>query len=49
MKKINFKKKMMVLSKRKLEAVICTALLATAGVINYVGKKDNVAVNLDLP
>lgn len=49
MKKINFKKKMMVLSKRKIAAVICTALLATAGVINYVGTKDNVAVNLDLP
>ena len=49
MKKINLKKKMMVLSKRKIAAVICTALLATAGVINYMGSKDTVPVNLDLP
>lgn len=50
MKKLNLKKKMMVLSKRKIAAVICTALLATAGVINYVDTKDDtVPVNLNLP
>lgn len=50
MKKFNLKKKMMVLSKRKIAAVICTALLATAGVINYVDTKNAVEpVNLSLP
>jgi len=50
MKKLNLKKKMMILSKRKIAAVICTALLATAGVINYIDTKDTVApVNLNLP
>ena len=50
MKKFNFKKKMMILSKRKIAAVICTALLATAGVINYVDTKNKVEpVNLNLP
>lgn len=50
MKKLNLKKKMMVLSKRKIAAVICTALLATAGVINYVGtNNDTTPVNLNLP
>lgn len=50
MKKLNLKKKMMVLSKRKIAAVVCTALLATAGVINYVGTENKVSpVNLELP
>ena len=50
MKKFNLKKKMMILSKRKIAAVICTALLATAGVINYMDTKDAVEpVNLTLP
>ena len=50
MKKFNLKKKMMILSKRKIAAVICTALLATAGVINYMDTKNSVApVSLNLP
>lgn len=49
MKRLNFKKKFMVLSKRKIAAVICTALLATAGVINYVNTEQTMPVNLDLP
>ena len=48
-KKIKMKKKLMVLSKKKIAAVICTALLATAGVINYVKTDDYTAVNLDIP
>lgn len=50
LKKLNLKKKMMVLSKRKIAAVVCTALLATAGVINYVGSGGGVTpVSLELP
>lgn len=48
-KKIKMKKKLMVLSKKKIAAVICTALLATAGIINYVKTDDYTAVNLDIP
>ena len=36
-------------SKKKIAAVICTALLATAGVINYVKTDNYTAVNLDIP
>lgn len=49
MKKLNLKKKLMVLSRRKIAAVVCTALLATAGIVNYVGTDENVPVNLNLP
>lgn len=48
-RKTKGKKKLFVLSRRKIAAVVCTALLATAGVVNYVKTDDYSAVNLEIP
>ncbi len=48
-KKANIKKKLMVLSKKKIAAVICTALLAAAGVTNYISSQRYAPVNLEIP
>ncbi len=40
---------MMLLHKRKVAAVICTALLATAGVVNYINHTEPESVSLTLP
>lgn len=40
---------MMLLQKRKVAAVICTALLATAGVVNYVNQTESESVSLTIP
>ena len=48
-KKQKTRKKLMILSKRKIAAVICTALLVTAGVINYANQNRYAPVNLQIP
>lgn len=48
-KKTKIKKKLLVLSRKKVAAVVCTALLATAGIVNYVNNDNYTAVNLDIP
>jgi len=48
-KKVNLPKKLMILSKKKIAAVICTALLATAGITSYISSNRVEQVNLDLP
>lgn len=48
-KKVKTKKKLFVLSRKKVAAVVCTALLATAGIVNYVNGNNYTAVNLDIP
>ncbi len=48
-RKENIRKKLMILSKKKIAAVICTALLATAGVTSYISSNRVEHVNLDLP
>lgn len=48
-KKTKIKKKLLVLSRKKIAAVLCMALLATAGVVNYVNNDNYTAVNLDIP
>lgn len=48
-KKPKIRKKLMILSKRKIAAVICTALLVTAGVINYANQNRYTPVNLQIP
>ena len=40
---------MLLLQKRKVAAVICTALLATAGVVNYINHSESQSVSLSLP
>lgn len=40
---------MLLLHKRKVAAVICTALLATAGVVNYINHTESESVSLNLP
>lgn len=40
---------MILLHKRKIAAVICTALLATAGVINYINHSESSTVSLSIP
>ncbi|MBP3447573.1 MAG: SpoIIIAH-like family protein [Clostridia bacterium] len=40
---------MVLLHKRKVAAVICTALLATAGVVNYINHTESQTVSLELP
>ncbi len=40
---------MLLLQKRKVAAVICTALLATAGVVNYINHTETESVSLSLP
>ena len=40
---------MLLLHKRKVAAVICTALLATAGVVNYINHTESESVSLSLP
>lgn len=40
---------MLLLHKRKVAAVICTALLATAGVVNYINHTESQSVSLNLP
>lgn len=40
---------MLLLHKRKVAAVVCTALLATAGVVNYINHTESESVSLNLP
>ena len=40
---------MLLLHKRKVAAVLCTALLATAGVVNYINHTESESVSLPLP
>ena len=40
---------MILLHKRKIAAVVCTALLATAGVVNYINHSETQNVSLTLP
>ena len=40
---------MILLHKRKIAAVVCTALLATAGVVNYINHSETQTVSLTLP
>lgn len=40
---------MLLLHKRKVAAVICTALLATAGIVNYINHTESESVSLSLP
>lgn len=40
---------MILLHKRKIAAVVCTALLATAGVVNYINHSDAEPVSLTIP
>ena len=40
---------MILLHKRKIAAVICTALLATAGVVNYLNHSEADTVSLSIP
>lgn len=40
---------MILLHKRKIAAVVCTALLATAGVVNYINHTETQTVSLSLP
>ncbi len=40
---------MILLHKRKIAAVVCTALLATAGVVNYINHTEPQAVSLSIP
>ena len=40
---------MLLLHKRKVAAVVCTALLATAGVVNYINHTESQSVSLNLP
>ncbi len=40
---------MILLHKRKIAAVVCTALLATAGVVNYINHSETQSVALTIP
>ena len=40
---------MILLHKRKIAAVVCTALLATAGVVNYINHSEAQTVSLAIP
>lgn len=40
---------MILLHKRKIAAVVCTALLATAGVVNYINHTESQTVSLSIP
>ena len=40
---------MILLHKRKIAAVVCTALLATAGVVNYINHSESQSVSLTIP
>ena len=40
---------MILLHKRKIAAVVCTALLATAGVVNYINHSESQSVSLNIP
>ena len=40
---------MILLHKRKIAAVVCTALLATAGVVNYINHSEAQTVSLSIP
>lgn len=40
---------MILLHKRKIAAVVCTALLATAGVVNYINHSESQSVSFTIP